>query len=1014
MKIKNGKKFVRTIALALAATVCVVSCSSVMISSYVSYNDYYNTLMEEKEHQKYLQSLPLVCLGITAELNDGKEYYTDGLANPTADDFAVTAHFTEKGKDFDKILSSSDFEISVPENFAQNGGKVTVKYVFTPTKANEADPDPEPVEKTADVEISLTRVALRKLEIKEMPYRVYYSDAMPFSTEGMSCTAYYNNGKTAIVPASALEADTTNNLTAGTESVPVSFTLDGVTISADVPVKVDAAAEYAEGEALSIRTEGNLTVTEGQTLSNLTLPVRATYTSGNRLLLSDGEYEVVGNTANASFLYNCILTVSLNADPTIVCKTAATVSYATEAESTTVNACTQATVDEYAGDTKIGTATVIKDFASNATLSFAISATGVAKGKFYIRLANTGTDDVALADVLSMKVNGTTYYASKTLVATANGGNCEFAQYRLPDAILRSGSNAIEIGVKSGATVAIDRFLYETRYEGTFYSSVGEYIAMNENPQLTSGKVADWNNNEKPYMHGLCTDGTYIYAASTSWSQGARAIVVKKYNAETGAYVRASQPTEAKSSETFAGVAYIDGKIITFMSDGTEYAIDPSLSGSWQPYTGLDFKGYETASIYDAAYVAEKQTYVLRTTEFGITLFDKSGEKTGQISIGAESGLSLKRTSVYGGYVYAVYTTDGQYQPVVRMYDFEGNLIRRFVVPNTVDVGTIVAETRFTNVQGMTVVNDTLYFSVLKFGSDNGGDMTMILRADYPEIPERLEYSLTCGEYIAECAAAGVSASATAGAVYGSIGEIADTSGYAMGGVSDGEYFYLATNGGSNLTATLYKVNPSTGEVVAKTNSFNVAADGTSPGDNARLFIKDGTLYCVGGRTYDPAGALFAIDLKDFTGTKAVVKEVDLSFSFLGTPKDVAYSADADRFAVITHEGKLHILDGEMGVIQRDIALSGGFSSVAADDKYVYVSYCYNNQTSVNVAIYDWDGNTVGTYAFTGVSLGDEVQYNIQSIFVHNSELYATVCSWTGGHMKLHLWKVTCDLSVFG
>ena len=1010
----KAKTIVRAVAVLMAVSVSCGAAFTIMTKSYNSYNEYYNALMAEKEHQKYLQSLPLELTGITAELSEGAEFFTDGLANPTTDDFAVTAHFTEKGKDFDKILTSSDFEISVPEDFAQNGGKVTVKYVFTPAKANEEDPDPEPVEKTAEVEVKLTRVALKKLEIKEMPYRVYYSDAMAFSTDGMSCTAYYNNGKKATVPAEALSADTTKALKAGTESVPVSFTVDDVTISADVPVKVDTAAAYAEGEALSIRTEGTVSVSNGATFSDVTLPVRATYTSGNRLLLSAGEYTITGNTETANFLNNCILTVSLNADTSIVCKTAATVRYAVEAESTTSTGCTSATVDEYAGDTKIGTANVVKDFASNASISFAIPSTGVAKGKFYVRLANTGSNDVVLADVLPLKVNGVSYYVSKTLVATANGGKCEFAQYQLPAAILRSGSNTVEIGVKSGATLAIDRFSYETRYEGTFYSSVGEYIAMNEDVQLSSEKVANWNADQKPYMHGLCTDGAYIYAACTSYSTGARGIVVKKYDAATGALVAYSPQTEAKSSEGHAGVAYIDGKIVTFMSDGTEYAIDPSLSGSWQPYKGLDFKDYENVPLYDAAYVAEKQTYVLRTSANGITIFDKSGEVKSQFSIGSESGLSLKRTSVYGGYVYAVYTKDGQYQPVVRMYDFEGNLIRRFVVPNTVDVGTVVKDTSRTNVQGMTVVNDSLYFSVLKFSAANGGDHTMILRADYPEIPERLEYSLTCGEYIAECAAAGVSASATASPVYGSIGEIADTSGYAMGGVSDGKYFYVATNVDGNRTATLYKIDPATGEVVAKTNSFNVAATGTSPGDNARLFIKDGTLYCVGGRTYDPAGALFAIDLKDFTGMRAVVKEVDLSFSALGTPKDVAYNADADRFAVITHERKLHILNGEMGVIRSDIALSDGASSVAADDKYVYVSYCYNNRPSVNVTIYDWDGNTVGSYAFTGVSLGAEVQYNIQSIFFHNDEMYATICSWTSGHSKIHVWKVTCDLSVLG
>ena len=53
------KKGVKTSVGIVAALVAVVSTISIMVPSYVAYKKYYDAAIAEREHQKYLNSLPL-------------------------------------------------------------------------------------------------------------------------------------------------------------------------------------------------------------------------------------------------------------------------------------------------------------------------------------------------------------------------------------------------------------------------------------------------------------------------------------------------------------------------------------------------------------------------------------------------------------------------------------------------------------------------------------------------------------------------------------------------------------------------------------------------------------------------------------------------------------------------------------------------------------------------------------------------------------------------------------------
>ena len=95
----RSKRFLTGFVIVTALVICAIVALSVMFPAWAPYKDYYDTAIAEREHKKYLNSLPLELLGITANLGAGVEFYDNGKAAPTTDDFEVKAHFTEKGQE---------------------------------------------------------------------------------------------------------------------------------------------------------------------------------------------------------------------------------------------------------------------------------------------------------------------------------------------------------------------------------------------------------------------------------------------------------------------------------------------------------------------------------------------------------------------------------------------------------------------------------------------------------------------------------------------------------------------------------------------------------------------------------------------------------------------------------------------------------------------------------------------------------------------------------------------------
>lgn len=1011
----KSKSFLKILSASLVTLTIGISSLSIMSSSRKAYDEYYNNIMSEKEYQDYLQSLPLTFEGLSVSLSDTVTYFNDGFASPSKSDFMVTAHFSEKGKEFDKILKEEEFDIVIPEDFATNGGKIIVSYTFQPEGETEDGEPLEPVLKTAEIDLTLTKVAVKELHIIDMPYRVYYSDNMEFDPEGITLEARYNNGKTQLLTADQIKVEKPGKLIAGSEFVEVSYTINETKVIANVPVKVDAASVYNDGEITSIVAEGENYAIEGELLSTCTPLIRATYANGNRLYIDSSKYVVTANVDRASFLKNCILTIALKDNPLVTCKTIVSVRYQLETEDATLVGGNEKQVEEQVYNSlgslePAGNVTVMDNFTTNDKVTFTINSTGTAKGNLYVRASNVGTSDISLNKFITMKINNRVTPIYDSSIAN-KGSSYIFNNYQLCVPVLNDGENLIELTFDKdiGYELAFDKFVFETKYDGVFYDDIDSYITENLKnsiePSLDVERITDWEKVAGgTYMHGLCTDGEYIYATRTTYaSDGIRGIMVSKTDPSTGEIVATSVKSQTLSSEANAGLTIVDDKVVIFFNDGTEWAIDKSLSGSWTEYKEFNFEGLETVALRDVGYNTKTQQYaVLAGTS--VHIFDKENKSLSSFSLKGDGNLAVKRITVTEDHIYALYSRDGQYQPVVQVYDWNGEYVGRFVINNNVDImGSVVTATQSTNCQGLVFLNDELYVSILKFSTANGGDAASLIKASYAQVPDELEINLTLSEEIVSYIDEGTSFKLNAEPSIGSIGTInSDVSGYAMGGVSDGKYLYYGVNTSGNKSAIVIKVNPTTYEEVAKSATISVANE---DGDNARLFIKDGNIYCIGKEN-----KILYYPLNQFDdGCK--FNEIDLDVESLTTIKDIAWDDNAGRYAVMS-ESELIITDNNANELSRKSITKSGWkaSSITADEKYIFVSYTINNNGNIPVDMYTWDGQLVSSLTINGFTLGvsseKAVNFNVQALFIHKGVLHASVCSWDSGFNKYHDWTV--------
>ena len=1066
----KSKKFVSWLAVGIASIVVVSSVLGIMLPSYFSWKNYYDAIIGEREHQKYLQTLPLECTGLSAELSDSVTYYANGRARPRAEDFNVTAHFTEKGNSFDEILLPGAFTISYGNDFSQNGGSVTVKYLFQPeeedkeTSGDESNspsekPTVEPKEFTAQVDCALETVVPVSIKRTALPYRITYSDEMTFDKEGMQAQVTFNDGSTETVGGKEFTVGD-SVLSLDTKEVSVAWERGGTRFDFVCPITVVSAAQYDDGYVTAVEPAGRVYVEAGSNTSDAVIPVRGTYENGNRLLLPGNMYTVSGNTATATFTKKCILSVFLKDDPSIFCKTAAMVKSGIEAENAEYAANVTADVDEYelsAGEYVFVGETKVVAPVNGTQIRFNINCDSVAKPEFSVRLAmkpsakndNEETEQPAvrnaesikLSDVIIMRVNDITVRLPESLVLERAYGAEDkyvFKDFVFPSPILQKKTNRIQMfftGENAGKIV-VDRVELETGYTGTFYASSEAYLVANS----TSDVAAEYDYTViKPfgsvagmaYGHSICSDGTYLYMLGTNWSSANRTARVAKYDPATNSEVAVSKLTEEAVQEYCAGITYYDHKIIIYYTDGRKMYVDVENfvnDCEFKEYDGFKFEGLkeqtedEEGNITQAADVIKDVYYNSAKSRFAVYsgdklyLYNKDMTKIKELVLHKETavGGSPRRVSGSADYIYASYTKDGQYSPIVHIYDWEGEHIGKVTVPITesfLSSNGVVLPAK-TNIQALAVINGDFYATLLRFGQGQTGygDASMFVKITMPEISEKLEPDLKLNEYINQCAAENVTPKFVASPSLPQYGTVEKTSGYAMGGVFDGQYLYIANNANQNASAKISKVDITDYSVVAQSalTSFSGTAE---TADNSRLFIKDGRLYMT-------SGAVYSIALDEFAENCVLQKDEEMTalLSMGGNyeVKSAQWNEQDKKYAVLTYDAKLLILNenGSLKEMRTPALGNAKVSSICGDGEYIYLSFTANNLKTTTVEVYRWDGSKANVFGIERVNLGG-ANFNVQAIYIVNGDLHLSVCSWDNGHIVFHDWTVKGDTNVF-
>ena len=1044
----KSKKFLTGIAVGASVIIVGSSTLGIMLPSYFSWKEYYDAAIADRDYQKYLQTLPLEITGLSASLNDNVTYYDNGKAAPQNSDFAVIAHFTEKGRAFDEILQPNVYDITVPDDFVTDGGTVRISYAWTPpadetesegdtdveTDGETETPDtPEPKVLTAEVECSLEDVVPVGIAVKNTPYRVYYSDDMAFDTDGMTATVSFNDGHTEVV-ANEFSASV-EKLAVGTESVRIIWARGGTELPLDLPVTVVAKADYTDGDIYALESEGSLYIAHGAKTSEAKPNIRASYFNGNRLPLRDDQYTVTGNVDTASFTKKCILTVLLKSDASVFTRLAATVKTGIEAEAAEFSGSKQ----EFTED---GVTYVVPQ--KGAVMAVGLSSDAVAKPDLSLRIAAAGDgESLALHENVKMTVNG-----RRVIIPRGTQVRCDGSFYDvvIPGAALKAeNDNTIEFEFygDDANKLMIDRLNIEAGYKGEFYASTEKYLTVTAEqgiPAKFDNEITkNWDTiGGRAYGHGICSDGTYIYIIGTSWAGGGvgRAAVVIKYDPVNKVRVAQSALTETAVLESTAGITYYDGKIIIYFMDGRKMyvPVDNFTEGcEFSEYSDFEFEGLEDAVLNDVYYNTTKQKFAVFSGS-SVYIFDKDKKSVGGFSIAGEFA-SSKRMTGSADYIYVHYTVDGRYSPLVHVYDWNGNYIGKQSIPVSEDflkANGIVALDG-TNIQGLAVVNGDFYATMLRFRQKNGttvvyDDSCCMLKVSMRKLSKRLDPAFTTSEYIYATADAGVSPSFGASPTTGEYGGVEGTTGYGMGGASDGEYLYFANNRDGNAATVISKVDPTDYSMVATSAKFSVS-ESVNQTDNSRMFVKDGTLYVV-------AGDVFSIALADFADGCVITKDEAmtalLSQNGAYTPKDAHYDEINDKYAVLANSGALYILNAagaQQGENITPVYTGMAVSSVTGDQDNIYVSFKADFQNTLPLEVYSWSGDKLYSLNVNGISLGTYVDnasgqavtkkysYNIQSVYMHNGTMHATVCNWSGGNqtreIRAYDFTTSPDLSVF-
>ena len=168
---------------------------------------------------------------------------------------SVTAKYSDGSTE---TISASNLSFSGFSSSSAGTKTVTVKYTYGGVTKSC----------TFSVTVVATTKTLSSITMKNMPSKTTYTVGDSFSSSGASVTAKYSDGSTETIGASNLSFSGFSSSSAGTKTVTVKYTYNGVTKSTSFDVKVNEKSEPEEEEDV---TFGDVVI------FIITLPFRLVY-----------------------------------------------------------------------------------------------------------------------------------------------------------------------------------------------------------------------------------------------------------------------------------------------------------------------------------------------------------------------------------------------------------------------------------------------------------------------------------------------------------------------------------------------------------------------------------------------------------------------------------------------------------------------------------------------------------------------------------------------------------------
>lgn len=701
---------IKRITLIVLGVALLVSAGLVFLTSYTSWNDYYKQMLIKKERfDKEQEPEVTVMNGIRVSVKDGVGFFKNGKASADKANFIVEGLYTIGNevtkRDYEEELSASDYTLTVPENFVENGGELkfnfkteeekkdeegnTVYVKGDKDKGDKVDKDgfklddkgnkiPETVtvyDFTETMNIELLDVKLDHIEVTKNPYLVAYAEGDKFQSAGMTVNAVYNDGSKIENLAASLLDIKKDALTAEDKTVKLAYKYgeaEDEVIYGEVPVTVMAKEEFTNGELENLTVIGDVSLEVGKDVSSVKPVVYASYSSGNYIKLNESEYNVSGLKGVAEFgkKYNLVITSA--AQPEISTRLSLYPTKSLAAEQATLKGATA--YDGY-----------VKDFDSGDYIEFVYNSATATVVNFYLNMSNgylvyENGAFVAKAinfnDFAYVSVNGKLKQVS---YGFSSGGPYEYMSDGLMtyDKVyigayaVKAGDNIVRICFKdssSGVTAAygqyvagaIEKLEAATEVATSAYNSLGEYVVECKESGATEAykvtKELEWGNfgitSGTNWVYAAATDGDYIYFYSNRVGSGDDLIGTQ------GATIIKYDPNEKKvvaysaamnyAGETNASIFTRDGYVYSIASDGTFMRLPTSFTGNgtakveYVPSLALkNEKGESVNATLKAVYYNQTSRKYAALSGSNISIYNAKGEY--ETSFAVKTAVSVKK-----------------------------------------------------------------------------------------------------------------------------------------------------------------------------------------------------------------------------------------------------------------------------------------------------------------------------------------------------------------------------------